>query len=312
MKRFLVALCFLLFFYPAYSTWAADGIMVSNFPTLPAPNPATDYVPVVSGGVNYKSLISSILGIGSTTQAYDADLSTFAGLSVAEGLFLIGDSTPAWSVSAYTLPLTIGTEAQQLRVKADLSGLEFATPFDPDTPGEIGGITPAAATFTSVNITGTDGDYKLGLSNNSVGRAATVDAWELYVDAGVWKVNTNGTETTMATSTTVPTLQSGSGAITVTAKNAYVVCTGACQITLPTPAAGAQVCARNVPGSATAITLNNQTGVYYEKPDHSTYGTANYKLVSGGLATDSICLVGLDATHYLTFSSSGTWTDTAP
>jgi hypothetical protein len=53
-------------------------------------------------------------------------------------------------------------------------------------------------------------------------------------------------------------------------------------------------------------------GKYYELTGHSAWATANQKLVSGGAVSDQICIVGLDSTHYLTITSTGTWTDTAP
>ena len=111
--------------------------------------------------------------------------------------------------------------------------------------------------------------------------------------------------------TQVPTTV-GSGAIEITTKSAYVICTGACQVTLPAAAAGNQYCVRNAPGSATIITLVNRASQYYELTDHSAWATVNQKLVSGGVATDSISVVGYDGTHYATMNSTGTWTDTAP
>ncbi len=104
----------------------------------------------------------------------------------------------------------------------------------------------------------------------------------------------------------------GSGAITVTTKSAYIICTGACQITFPAAIAGAQYAARNEAGTTGVITLVNRTGQYYELTDHSAFATVNQKLVSGGAATDAISLVGQDSTHYATWTSTGTWTDTAP
>jgi hypothetical protein len=109
-----------------------------------------------------------------------------------------------------------------------------------------------------------------------------------------------------------PTAQVASGNITVTTKNTYVICTDTCAVTLPVAAAGIQACVRNAPGSAKVITLVNRASQYYELTTHAAWATANQKLVSGGAATDSICVVGYDATHYATFSYTGTWTDTAP
>jgi hypothetical protein len=47
----------------------------------------------------------------------------------------------------------------------------------------------------------------------------------------------------------------------------------------------------------------------YEKTTFLTYGTAGTgTAVSGGAVGDKLCLVGLDATHYLVGSYLGTWT----
>jgi hypothetical protein len=104
-----------------------------------------------------------------------------------------------------------------------------------------------------------------------------------------------------------------SGAIsTLVAPSGYVVCTTTCAVAIPTPpAAGYQFCVRNAPGSATVITLNALgSSKYYELTTHAAWATANQKLVSGGVDTDAVCIVGYDAAHYMTYSSTGTWTDT--
>jgi hypothetical protein len=102
-----------------------------------------------------------------------------------------------------------------------------------------------------------------------------------------------------------------SGSIgTLTGNSNVVVCTSTCNLTPVQPAAGIEVCVRNAPGSATVITLNAlASGNYYELTNHSGWGTAAHNLVSGGLAIDSICLHGYDATHYMVMSYTGTWTD---
>lgn len=48
-------------------------------------------------------------------QASDADLTTIAGLTVAQGKFIIGSSSPAWSASAYTLPTAVCTSGYLLK-----------------------------------------------------------------------------------------------------------------------------------------------------------------------------------------------------
>jgi hypothetical protein len=108
----------------------------------------------------------------------------------------------------------------------------------------------------------------------------------------------------------VPTIISSGSISTLAAPSGVVVCTTTCAVTIPTPAAGNQFCVRNVPGSATVITLNAMgASTYYELTTHAGWGTANHTLVSGGVATDQICLTGYDSTHYMVASFTGTWTD---
>ena len=103
----------------------------------------------------------------------------------------------------------------------------------------------------------------------------------------------------------------GSGAISQTAQNEYVICTAACQVTPLVAAVGQQLCVRNAPGSATVAQLVLRVNQYYELTDHTAWATVSQRMVSGGAVTDSICIVGYDATHYATMNHVGTWTDTA-
>jgi len=139
-----------------------------------------------------------------------------------------------------------------------------------------------------------------------------------YTPTGTW-VWTSATatwptfnqDTTGLTNSNVPNpdVIFGSGSQTA-GKRSYAVCTGACTITMPKPEPGNQIFIRNAPGVSTAITLAGTTGMYYEKPDHTGFGTSGGKLISGGDVTDVICLLGFDSTHYLITSYTGTWTNT--
>ena len=114
-----------------------------------------------------------------------------------------------------------------------------------------------------------------------------------------------------------PTAIVSSGTVAaITTQNTYVTCTTTCNVTPLQPALGVQLCVRNAPGSATVITLNAlSTGNgyspqgYYEKTDNSAWGTLAHAVVSGGVATDKICLVGYDTSHYEVWTYNGTWTD---
>ncbi|HZT90286.1 MAG TPA: hypothetical protein VFA12_20265 [Stellaceae bacterium] len=120
----------------------------------------------------------------------------------------------------------------------------------------------------------------------------------------------DGTWAAPAGGGSAPTLSAGSGAHTLSGTAAYFVCTGACTITLPTPAAAAEYCVYNDTGVSTAITLAALGGSdAYEKTDHSGYGTAGTgTMVSAGALGDRVCLTGRDATHYQIGALTGSWT----
>lgn len=98
--------------------------------------------------------------------------------------------------------------------------------------------------------------------------------------------------------------------VTLTAPSEVYVCTAACTVTVPVPAAGFQFCVMNGDNVATVITLAAiGTSARYENTARTAYGTAGTgTFVSGGAVKDMVCLVGLDSTHYLTSNSTGTWT----
>jgi hypothetical protein len=88
------------------------------------------------------------------------------------------------------------------------------------------------------------------------------------------------------------------------------VCTAACTVTPPAPAAGAQYCVWNDDNVATVITLAAiGSSARYENTARTAYGTAGTgTFVSGGAVGDAVCLIYRDSTHYQTLSHSGTWT----
>ncbi len=92
----------------------------------------------------------------------------------------------------------------------------------------------------------------------------------------------------------------------------FFECTGTCALTVPTPSAGVQYCARNATGVGTVITFGAiGSGMMYEKPDFTTYGTATTgTLVSNGAIGNRVCLIGKDSTHYdiASFDLAANWT----
>jgi hypothetical protein len=108
----------------------------------------------------------------------------------------------------------------------------------------------------------------------------------------------------------LPALTNTSGSsLTQTANAQTFYCTTTCSITpLTPPVAGTsiQLCARNMPGVSTVITLAGISGLYYEKTDHSGWASSsNHTMTSTGAVTDMICIESTDATHYAIITQNG-------
>lgn len=129
------------------------------------------------------------------------------------------------------------------------------------------------------------------------GNSATHTPYCNYNNGG-W-VPCSGGPTPLATGTST----------TLLAPRGYYVCTGACTVAVPVPAAGYEFCVFNTTNVAGAITLSALgSSARYENSARTAYGTAGTgTLVSGGAVGDKVCLLGLDSTHYLTASFTGTW-----
>lgn len=97
---------------------------------------------------------------------------------------------------------------------------------------------------------------------------------------------------------------------TMTGAADIFVCTSTCTITVPVPVAGRQYCVMNDDNVATVITLSAiGSSSQYENTARTAYGTAGTgTFISSGVVGDMVCLLGRDATHYLTPSFKGTWT----
>jgi hypothetical protein len=111
--------------------------------------------------------------------------------------------------------------------------------------------------------------------------------------------NVTGPPTTLTTGTSV----------SLTPPRQYYVCTGTCTVTPPVPAAGFEFCVMNTTNVSTVITLAALgSSARYENQARTAYGTASTgTFVSSGAVGDKACIVGLDATHYLLSSVTGTW-----
>lgn len=111
--------------------------------------------------------------------------------------------------------------------------------------------------------------------------------------------------------TGVPTpFPSPGTSITLTAPRGYAICTGTCTVSVPVPATGYEFCVLNDDNVATAITLSALgSSAMYESTARTSYGTAGTgTFTATAAAGNKLCIVGRDATHYLTLSFTGTWT----
>jgi len=123
----------------------------------------------------------------------------------------------------------------------------------------------------------------------------------------------NDNSTKIATTAYVdrPVLLPAAGtSVSLAAPREYYVCSSTCTVTPPVPAAGLEFCVRNGNNVSTVITLAAiGSSARYENTANTAYGTAGTgTFVSGGAVGDKVCIVGLDSTHYTTWSYAGTWT----
>ena len=81
-------------------------------------------------------------------------------------------------------------------------------------------------------------------------------------------------------------------------------------MSVPVPAAGYQFCILNDDNVSTAITLSALgSSAMYESTARTGYGAAGSgTFTATAAAGNMVCLVGGDATHYLTVNYKGTWT----
>ena len=288
----------------------------------------TSSVPVLN---NFR--IVPILANTSTPTDYVGDSPLVAGANVtitpaANGMVIAAASSGSGTVSSgsgYAIPSYAsgsGTTVGPSNITTDSTGNNLILPSggilvitnDGLHPGQFALPWETTANAAPTNATGWEGAVS---ASGTAGwfdlPSALPTAQSIMLFGGAASSHSVGTTATTLPATMLPavttTVSSGSIAA-ITTNNTYVICTTTCNVTPLQAAVGVQFCVRNAPGSATVITLNALgASNYYELTTHAGWGTANHSLVSGGVATDSICLLGYDATHYAVMSYTGTWTD---
>ena len=280
-------------------TYATSGTLLNCNTTIPTVG--------TWGALNYPSWSSGTPFVKMTAAgAFALDTNTYANLTGA----------------AFTGAISVvgGIQANAQGTATSISGNYSSYNFQM-LGSYWNGTVAAGDTWFMNNVlgTGTEPTSTLYIQHIGSSGVATVSVPSLTIGAGT-TVTAFGTSANNAlqldsggkvpvANLPAPTTTVSSGAISVSGISNYVACTTTCTVTPITPAPGVQLCVRNAPGSATVITLAAQSGIYYELTTHAGWGTVNHTLVSGGVATDQICLVGYDATHYMVMSFTGTWTD---
>ena len=177
--------------------------------------------------------------------------------------------------------------------------------------GDVGATGPTG-------LTGATG--ATGITDGVAGASSITTAGPLIVATGAGTVGPSGLTTGMtkmtagvpsaATAADMPpvSLPTPGATCAMVGSSTFCVCTTTCTVTPLAPVAGSQLSVRNAPGVSTVITLAAIAAVQYEKTNNSAYGTAATAATSGGAVGDSICIVGLDSGHYLTYSAVGVWT----
>ncbi len=232
----------------------------------------------------------------------------FTGFSTDVSFKWIG-GTPIWSTAAGKEDV-ISCLVDDALVMACFAGI--------DTGGGGGGLSLTSAHFYVGNASNVATDVPasgdLTLANTgafTIANAAVTNAKLLNAATTVnGRTCTLGSTCTLTNSDIGATLLATGTSVSLTAPREYYVCTSTCTVTPPVPAAGYEFCVMNDDNVATAITLAALgSSARYENTARTAYGTAGTgTLVSTAAAASKVCLLGLDSTHYLTTTFTGSWT----
>lgn len=169
---------------------------------------------------------------------------------------------------------------------------------------------------TTVPTLGSNQFYRIGPNSASFTSWGIQDQATEPASAGIYHVGAASSHVAQGTvsalvASEIPAVTLATGtSVSLSAPSEIYVCTSTCTVTPPVPAAGYQFCVFNGDNVTTVITLAALgSSARYENQARTAYGTAGTgTLVMGGAAKDQVCLIGLDATHYLTVSVNGSAT----
>ena len=237
------------------------------------------------------------------------------GGSPFTGAELSGDATTSGSNAVSVVKVNGntpgGTCTNQFTRSIDSSGRPTcATVVSTDTDSSI--AHTGVDINTSYQITTTHLSAALPVNQGGTGTTSTLTGLMRGNASAMTAAEISGDCTTSGSNaiTCKPTLPAAGSSGTFSGSSYIFVCSTTCTITVPVPAAGLQYCAMNGDNVSTVITLSAiGSSARYENQARTAYGTAGTgTLVSGGAVKDSVCILGLDSTHYLFASGNGTWT----
>jgi len=264
-----------------------------------------------ASGITYFFALSQGDGIGwtkITPQTQETSASTGAG-----GQIITINYAPAFASPVYRIwyGTTSGGENSYFQTTNQTSfNFGCGTPTGTGTPQ----IFSTAYWLKFASEGGVDSWLGLGSGDHfGIGKKPSLLGTIYTLDVG-GPVNADGQITEsgqpVALVAPVPLAIGSSTGNVVVAPNGFFVCTAACTVTPPVPAAGDQFCVMNDDNVSSVITLGALgSGAQYENTARTAYGTAGTgTFTSAGAVGDQVCIIGRDPTHYLTKSFTGTWT----
>ena len=283
-----------------YSTYAADPLIAWDSATM------TEQVGVPSTGTNTVGVKSGVF------QTYDADLTTWAGVTPGTGVatFL---ATPSSANLAAAVTGETGSGAAVFGTSPTLT-----TPIIADSSTLTFDESAADPDDADIQISATDGVFKIASVNGANNEDLTID-----LDATTNKVKFNsGSGLTLITTGAIPF----TGAIRTVGKSSdYTIGTddadeaygtlfvnsGASTrvFTLPSAVAGMSVCIRNGQGVAQILRLDAGTGDYIVKSTGARTSAAAEYYGATADAKNQLCVVAYDSTDWYVTSEVGTWTE---
>ena len=302
----------------AAGTWSVGNTLAQNL--------------TLSGANTLSSLNTFSNAPGTASGAYGT---LFSGAPNTSSLF-----NPVVYISGGATAPTWANESPMLAVNAPSGYNAAAHEFEISANGTVVfSVINTGALTSSNSLTGTAGFFtnKIEVANtgslafsSSGASNGTVDTTLCRSAAGVVEVGSStgcaASGTLSATSLLATGIADGQAPVTLTTSatatlggtyqsgytfNQEATAATAITYTLPTAAAGKQYCVANSYNGSAATTgtielLTSASGQFIIFTDGTLSATGGY-VQSGGAARDSACVVGVDATHWMLYVSSGTW-----